>query len=175
MIKILGKFVLTVLLTLIFSLSSFATINSVSDINSKIRKLNKIVNYDYINMITKSELIGDRLQEFNMSTSQYKNEVKLVSKSLKNITNQIKLIEDVKDIPDSEKLIQTSKLYQDAETLLYTVDSKTTQYIFSVRSFMPTITYQRYSKKFLNFYNSLDISDSNLSLMDNNKSNKNVK
>ena len=153
------KILASIFIMLYFALNAFASINSVSDIESKISKLNQLNNYNFINLVNKTDLIGERLQSFDMLSSQYKNEVFLASENLKNIINQINLIKGADNISDSEKTLQISKLYQDTQTILYNIDSKTVQYLYGLRTFMPTITYQKYSVSFSNFYNGLNISD----------------
>ena len=73
-----------------------------------------------------------------------------VSKSVNNST----------DYSNTEKTMQTSKLYQDANTALNDLDIKTMNYLIEIRNYMPTMTYQRYLKKFQEYYNDLGLSGS---------------
>ncbi|HIS88135.1 TPA: hypothetical protein IAA87_01740, partial [Candidatus Avigastranaerophilus faecigallinarum] len=66
------------------------------------------------------------------------------------------------DFSDSDKAIQINKLYQDADAALYNFDSQTLNYLFSLRSIMPSISYQRYTKKFQEFYNGIGLTDNKL-------------
>ncbi|HIS88195.1 TPA: hypothetical protein IAA87_02050, partial [Candidatus Avigastranaerophilus faecigallinarum] len=68
---------------LIFSLFAFvlnasAIVSSEADINRKIVQLKKLSQYDYNSIVNKNELIGYRLNNFNMATAQYKNSANLV-------------------------------------------------------------------------------------------------
>ena len=63
---------------------------------------------------------------------------------------------------ETDRAIQIKKLYQEADTTLYDIDSKTMQYLYSIRPLMPTLTYQKYSKKFKEFYNDLKLTNSKI-------------
>ncbi len=152
---------------LIFSLFAFvlnasAIVSSEADINRKIVQLKKLSQYDYNSIVNKNELIGYRLNNFNMATAQYKNSANLVVDNFNNIIFQINTIKNSSDFSDSDKAIQINKLYQDADAALYNFDSQTLNYLFSLRSIMPSISYQRYTKKFQEFYNGIGLTDNKL-------------
>ena len=160
----LSKFLLLFISFFFFILSANALVNSSSDINAKIIKLNKIAQYDYNSFVNKNELIGYRLSNFNMLTSQYQNSAKQSVDNLNNIVFQIDTIRNSSDFSDSDKELQINKLYQDADTTLYNFDSQTLNYIFSLRNVMPSISYQRFAKKFQEFYNEIQLTDNKLSI-----------
>ena len=147
-----------------FVLNANAVVSSVADINKKIVDLKKISQYDYNSLVNKNELIGYRLDSFNMASAQYKNSANLVVDNFNNIIFQINTIKNSSDFSDSDKQVQINKLYQDADAALYNLDSQTMNYLFSLRTIMPTITYQRYVKKFQEFYNGIGLTDNKLSV-----------
>ncbi len=147
-----------------FCLSANALISSEADILNKINQLQVISDYDYISMVNKNELIGYRLDSFNMASYQYKNSAKQVIDNFKNLLFQMDTIKNSSDFSDSDKDVQIKKLYQEADSALYTLDSQTLNYLFSLRDFMPPITYQRYVKKFQAFYNDFHLTDGQISV-----------
>ncbi len=148
----------------VFCLNANAIISSESDIINKINQLQVISDYDYISMVNKNELIGYRLDSFNMASSQYKNSARQVIDNFKNLLFQMDTIKNSSDFSDSDKDVQIKKLYQEADSALYTLDSQTLNYLFSIRDFMPPITYQRYVKKFQAFYNDFHFTDGQISV-----------
>ncbi len=145
-------------------LTASAVISSESDMMRKINQLKTISQYDYISLVNKNELIGYRLDSFNMASSQYKNSTKLVIDNFNSILFQIDTVRNSSDFSDSDKQIQINKLYQDADSALYNLDSQTINYLFSLRDFMPPITYQRYVKKFQSFYNEFQLTNNEISI-----------
>lgn len=158
----LFKFLLLFIAFFFFILNANALVNSNSDINFKIVQLNKIAQFDYNSMVNKNELIGYRLNNFNMLTAQYQNSAKKAVDNLNNIIFQIDTIRNSSDFSDSDKELQINKLYQDADSILYNFDSDTLNYVFALRNFMPSISYQRYTKKFQAFYNEIQLTDNKL-------------
>lgn len=158
--KKLASIALTAVLMVSFAVNAFAAIESVDEIDSKIDGLTQISNLDFTRFVNKSDLIGDRLQNFNMATAQYQNAAFVTQETLKSIISQIEILNSSSDISTTERTMQINKLYQDADTALYNMDSKTIQYLYSIRSLMPTLTYQKFSKKYKDFYNDLNISNS---------------
>lgn len=134
-----------------------AYIASEYDIQRKVEQLQQLSEFDFLSLINKNELIGYRLDSFNMSCMFYSNSVRVVAENLNNILKQIELVKNSSDYSDTEKNMQISKLYQNADTALFELDSKTMSYLMDIRMGMPTITYDRYVKKFREYYNSLDL------------------
>ena len=144
--------------------SANALVRSESDIQYKIKQIQTLCDQDYFNFINKSELIGYRLSNFEMYTQQYKNSANATIQKLNSILMQISLVRNSADFSDSEKTMQINKLYQDAETILIDLNNTTVNYIFSIRLGMPSISYQRYTKKFIDYYNSFHFTDAQLSM-----------
>ena len=160
--KLLSNIILTIALFMFIALNSFAAITSSIEIDEKIDQLNKIVDLNIYSFINKTDLIGERALDFEVNTTQYKKDTILAIESLKDLLNQIDLIKSSNDISSEEKNIQISRLYQEADKILYNIDSKTIQYIYMLHHSMPTITYQRFSKKFREFYNNLSLTNNKL-------------
>ncbi len=161
--------IFTFLLAVVFSLCTFALtanaqISSINDMIYKKNQLQQIYNTDFLSFINKNEMIGYRLNSFNMDTQFYKNNVKGVIEKIDNSVRQIQLIQNSADISDTEKSMQIGQIYQDIDISLYDLDAKTITFISNCRHSMPTITFQRFSKKFENFYNSFRISTTQVSV-----------
>lgn len=162
-----SKFLKVLFLLLAFffcHLNASAVISSEADMMRKINQLKTLSQYDYLSLVNKNELIGYRLDSFNMASSQYKNSTKLVIDNFNSILFQIDTVRNSSDFSDSDKQIQINKLYQDADSALYNLDSQTINYLFSLRTFMPPITYQRYVKKFQSFYNEFQLTNNEISI-----------
>ncbi len=154
--KILAKLfiVLIATVTLVCN-SAFALIRSEGDINQAVYKLNQIQNQDFVSFINKSELVGNRLGEFKMVSEQYKTSAAAASDTLKGILSQIETVTRSSDIASSDKEMQIRTLYSEANTVLLDMDNKTITYISSLGSIMPSITYERFIKKYTTYYNNL--------------------
>ncbi len=156
------KFLLCCLVFLFSAIYVQAAIISESNIYTKIQSLQKLAGQDYISLINKSEMIGNRLDSFNLASSQYKNTVYLALEKLNNIPSQIDVIKNSSDFSDSDKQIQINSLMQEADSVLYDLDAQTMNYLFSLKYYMPSITYKRYVKKFQEFYNSLNLTGASI-------------
>lgn len=164
--KILKAIMLSISALLIMSVNScYALIFNEDDILVAIDKLTEIANEDFFSMVNKSELIGIRYENFNMLTMQYQSEVAGTANLLRDKLNKINLIMNSSDYSDTEKQMQTNALYQEVNLALNTIDTRTMNYIFSLRDFMPSITYQRYNKKFTEYYNDIDITGNKINMM----------
>ena len=147
----------TLALVVMSSLSAFATITSTSDITATVQKLYKISKFDAYQYVNKADLVGMKRDNFNMATEQYKGEVASIIGKLENINNQISQISRSSEMSENEKQNETEKLYSEADSYLYEVNSKTLDYLYSIKRGMPSISYQRYSVKFKNFYDGLQL------------------
>ncbi len=156
------SFLLTSVLFLALAMNANAALTTESNINTKLSSLNSIAQYNCISLVNKSELIGYRLQNFNFATSQYQNTARLAAEKVNNIINQISIIRESSDFSDSDKEIQVNNMLQEADTALYDLDARTIDYLYSLRTNMPTITYRKYVKKFLEFYNSKNITNAQI-------------
>lgn len=152
-------------LMFMFSLSSVeAAIRSVADVNISANKLYQLSDKDLLGIINKNELIGYRLDSFNMSSMQYQNYTRTMAESVLSVGSRMELIENSSEISDTEKELQMNMLYTEAEGLLSDVNSKTISYLIEIRRVMPSITYQQYVKRFLEYYNGLQITDYDLKI-----------
>lgn len=138
-----------------FASNVYAAIQSEADLKFKIDQLEQLCDYDFSSLVSKNELIGFRLSDYNMNTLLYVNSIMVATSNLKNLERQIELIKNSMEISAVEKDMQINKLYRDAETALYDLDAKTISYLMSVKSSMPTITYNKFLSTFQSFYNSL--------------------
>jgi len=159
--KILNFFFAFIILC-VSALNADARVNSQADLYAKANVLKNIAQYNYSSMIGKTELIGYRMDSFNISASQYQNNAWLAYETINNINSQIDMINNSVEFSDSDKQLQINKLYQEADAALYDLDSKTMNYVYSLRNFMPSISFGRYSKKFLDFYNSQRVTDNQI-------------
>lgn len=147
-----------------FVLSACSAIFSTGEILAKQTKLKTLAAFDYSSFVNKHELVGYRLSSFNMASSQHKNSAMIASDTLSNLVEQINYIENSADYSDSEKQVQIYKLYQEADSVLYDLDSKTINYLFSLRDIMPSLTYDRFVKKFQDYYNSMQLTNAPISV-----------
>ncbi len=136
-----------------------AIVASEADVQQKINTVQALASYDPMSMINKSELIGYRMASYNMFSSQYKSSASLAIEQFRNLLTQIQLIKNSSELSDSEKNLHLTTLYQDADKILYDLDNKTVNYIYSCKTIMPTITFQKFVKSFSTFYNSLYITN----------------
>ncbi|MBQ4078657.1 hypothetical protein IJD15_05700 [bacterium] len=155
--KILSLF--SVLCILFFSAisSAEAVIYSEYDIDVAIQKMNELASQDLLGFINRNELVGYRLDNVNMATMQYQMNVKATADALVNMRNRVDIIRNSADFSDSEKNMQLNQVYQEADASISNTTSKTVMYLNELRRSMPTITYQRYVKKFQEYYNQLNL------------------
>ncbi|MCD7740072.1 MAG: hypothetical protein LUH11_01830 [Candidatus Gastranaerophilales bacterium] len=158
------KILVTCCLFFMMVLNVQAAITSDANIYQKINSLQTLSQYDFISLINKTEMIGNRLDAFNITTSQYKNTIIQTLERLNNIPSQVTAIKSSSDISDSDKQVQINNLYNNADTDLYNLDSQTMNYLYSLRNCMPTITYKKFLNKFLDLYNSQNLTNSVISI-----------
>ena len=142
---------------------SFA-IASNSEMQYAVTQLHQLSSFDFSSFVNKNELIGYRLDMFNMATLQYKRNVDVAKEKIFSGLNKIDIINNSSDYSDTDKEIQIRQIYQEADMALSDVNSETINYLINLRRNMPTLTYQHYVKKFQNYYNSLAIGSSNLKM-----------
>lgn len=142
---------------LVFVTVSNAAILSNADIYRNTTKLKELYDYDFSTLVNKSELVGMRADSFNIQTEQYKNSVYNAQTQLQNKLQRLQVIENSIDYSDSEKDMQKSQVYQEVSVILADLNTYTYNYVYQLEYVMPTITYQRFSKKFLEYYKSLEI------------------
>lgn len=145
-----------------FAQNAFAAIYSDADIYQKINQLNVISNTDFISFINKADVVGYRLANFEMTSSNYKNYIRMTTEQLTTLLKQIQEVRNTTELSDADKNMQISKMYQDATALLFNVDTQTMNYLMSMNRTMPTITYSRFVKNYQDFYNGLNLTDADV-------------
>ena len=151
-------------LILAFPMSVQAFIQSDGEAMEKTGQLQELVDYDFFTLFNKSELIGMKLTDYNVLTAQYKQTAMSTIEIVQSSLGQIALVRNSVDLTDEDKTLQINKAYQDIDTALSSLNWQTVNYIYSLRAIMPTITYQRFVKKFEAYYNSLKLTDSKINI-----------
>lgn len=144
------------LLMLMFSFvsSAEAYIQNEVDLANKIRSLQTLRDADTITMINKAELIGYRLEDFNSARMGYNSAISYAIDQLYQIQNDLAKNE-LSGLDENAKLMQKLALFQRADTVISNLNTQTNMYMETIRYPMPILTYEKYRKKFWNFYNSL--------------------
>ena len=162
--KLLGVISLVCLLMVSVCSEAWAAIYSQSDINNVSRKLMQVSTIDMMSFVNKSDLVGYRYSSFQMQSEQYKRSISATITNLQSISNKINIIKNSIDYSDSEKEMQTRQLYQEADTAVYNVNTLTINYLMDLKQTMPTVTYQKFIKRFQEYYNGLNIDSNNISI-----------
>ena len=155
--KLFSVLFLAIFLVISAFAPALAQIQSESEIYYKQNQLQTILDTDFMSFVHKNELIGYRLDSYNIDVQYYKNVVYGVVEKFKNSITQIQIIRTSQDLSDTDKEIQISKIYQDLDVTLYDLDSKTITFVSNCKRNMPTITFQRFAKSFENFYNAFQL------------------
>ena len=150
------------LLVFALPLTANAAVRSEGDAITKMNKVQTIVDYDFYSFFNKSELIGNNLTNYNISTSQYKQAARSTKELINSSLSQAKMLRDSIDLTTEDRDLKMRKIYQDIDAA--SLDSQTLSYIFAMRNIMPTITYQRFVKRFEAFYNSLGLTENQMTL-----------
>ena len=140
-----------------------AVIFSQADVYVAIERMRDLAGKDMMSMINKSEIIGYRYDNFRIVTMQYQRNIAAAADNLQNIANRINLIENSSDYSDTEKNMQVQKLYQEADATISKVHTATMDYLIGLNQ-LPTITYSKFVRKFQDYYNSLNLIDSDISI-----------
>ena len=135
----------------------FADVSNDRDIQDAVAKLNGIVSMNPYSLFNKSELIGYRRDQFEMSTNHYKSRVAAARDRITNLRYQVKSVKNDINISDEERSTKIDGSMQEINGYLAEVDSLTFSYLNEIRWFMPSLTYQRYYKKFQQYYNYLNV------------------
>lgn len=136
-------------------LSAHAYINGEQDLYNKIQKLQELRAFDVTSLINKGDLIGYRLDDFNRARQTYNSSINYAIDQLNQIRDDIYKFQNMEGLSEQEKTIQIQKLYQDANKVISDLNSATSAFVYLVKNPMPTLTYQRFEKKFWNYYYSL--------------------
>ena len=145
-----------------FAPSASALVYSDADIYQKINQLQIIMQTDYISFINKAEVVGYRLSSFEMQTMNYKNQARMNIENLNNILTQINEIRNSMELSESDKNMQISRLYQQSANLLFGMDNMTMNYLLSLNTILPSITYNRFINRFQEFYNELNLTNADV-------------
>ena len=159
--KIISLFSLLCLLFFVAIGTADAAIKTKADITVVVKKLNSLSKTDMTSFVNKSELIGVRKERFSLYSTQYQRKIVSTVENLQNISNSIDVINKSLEISNTEKKMQLQKLYQEADAALGDVDNITLDFLVG-SEMLPSITQQRFIKKFLAYYNSLNITDQNI-------------
>lgn len=152
------------LLVFALPLAANAAVRSEGEAMTKMNQVQTIIDYDFYSFFNKSELIGNNLVNYNISTSQYKQAARSTKELISSSLSQAKMLRDAIDLTPEDRELKMRKIYQDIDAALYSLDSQTLSYIFAMRNIMPTITYQRFVKRFEAFYNSLGLTENQMTL-----------
>lgn len=160
--KFLG--ILSLIFMLMFSavLDASAVIRNENDINVSVRKLRELSSKDMMQMVHKSELVGFRYDAFVMATTKYQRSAGTAASNLQKISNSIELVKNSTDFSDTEKDMQINKLLQEADSEISKVQTDSMSYLTDLQEQIPTITYQQFVKKFLEYYNGLNLAGSRI-------------
>lgn len=156
-IKLLLVPIIAVMLFFGFSLKAEAYIQNVNDIQMTIQKLDDLRSTNISSFINRGEIIGNRLDDFNMIYNTYISYISAAIAQLDELKNDIYKFENMQGIEEQERFAQISKLYQTANTVVQNVHLQTNSFVYNASKPMPTITYDRFKKKFLSYYASLGI------------------
>ena len=140
-------------------LNSFAlaTVNDINDLTTEMSKIENLNKERFNSFFNNSEVIGTALSNFNIRTSEFKLQNKRTLDALRKIEQNIAEIERSDEFSDSDKTVKITALIQSANEEIDKTGSYATEYLARVRYTLPTLTYQRFEKHFIDYYNSLDI------------------
>ena len=133
-----------------------AYIKDQADLAIKIESLEALRDYDTLTLINKADLIGNRLDDFNSARAAYNSSLNYSIDQLYQIQNEINKIQN-SGLSADEKMMQTQRLYQDANTIITSVNNQASMYMNRISYSMPMLTYDKYRKKFWEFYSSLGL------------------
>ena len=148
---------MTILMLFNSILSAEAYINSQEELHNSILKLYELRNFDSLSLINKNELIGERLANFNEARFTY-------NSALEASLHQLLLYEDeLYELYKSEDAnqqfidIQVQRIYHDANSVVANVNNQAGDFLKNIRHIMPTVTYQKFRKKFYDYYQSVEL------------------
>lgn len=135
----------------------FADITNQNEIDDALAKLDALSAFDPFQFCNKTELIGYRRDQFNMATDQYRANVIATKDMINRNVQELDFLAANTQMTDSQKNAQHNRIYQDINGNLSNLDSATYSYVNGLRWFMPSLTYQNYYKRFIEYYKSLNI------------------
>ena len=143
---------------------AMAQIQSEFDITNKRNQIQTILDTDFMSFVNKNELIGYKLNAYNMESQYYKNYLYTVLEKFNNQLNQINIIRSSQDLSDTDKTMKINEIFQDIDVTLYDVDAKTITYLSNCKRSMPSITYQKFTKTFEKFYNAFQLTNTQVNV-----------
>lgn len=138
-------------------LNAEAYIGSEQDLSITIQKLQKLRSSDISSFMNKGELIGYRLEDFNMVYNAYISSVSHSIEQLVELQGEIEKFKNMAGIEEKERYAQIEKLYQSANTIVSGINTETSNFVYNSSRPMPTMTYDKFKKKFWAYYYSLGI------------------
>ncbi len=135
------------------NLNTQAAVNSMASLDSKIAALEKLSKLDFTTMYSKTQLIGLKRDEFERASGNFKSNAEMTAIQLKGIKNELQNL-DPKN--DADKIIN---LYLNADNSIYDFNNKARAFVVGLEFIMPTLTYQKFTVKFYNYYNSLNLTN----------------
>ncbi len=143
---------------------AMAQIQSEYEITNKRNQIQTILDTDFMSFVNKNELIGYKLNAYNMESQYYKNYLYTVLEKFNNQLNQINIIRSSQDLSDTDKTMKINEIFQDIDVTLYDVDAKTITYLSNCKRSMPSITYQKFTKTFEKFYNAFQLTNTQVNV-----------
>lgn len=162
--KILSLVFIIVLGLFTLVMPAMAQIKSEFDITNKRNQIQTILNTEFMSFVNKNELIGYKLDAYNMESQYYKNYLYTVIEKLNNQLTQINIIRTSQDLSDTDKTMKLNDIFQDVDVTLYDVDAKTITYLSNCKRSMPSITYQKFTKTFEKFYNAFQLTNTQVNV-----------
>lgn len=142
----------------------FADVKNVAELQREITKVEKLKNTNFNSFFNKSEVIGNTLNSFNMRTSEYKMQLERISQTLIKNKEGISAVEKSEEFSDSEKKEKVMQMIEKANYELDQVGIQSVYYIQGVSGYLPSISYNRFQKTFIEYYNRLSINGSKINL-----------
>ena len=144
--------------------SSFASVSTQEEIQAEMDKIMELNNTDFNSFYNKSELVGTNRSSFNLSVSEYKLKNKATIDSLSKIIESIQQIEASPEFTDGEKTSKINDLIQKSNEELNNTGSSAINFLTGLGRFMPTITYSKFKKSFIEYYNDFYINENEIEL-----------
>lgn len=138
--------------------SAQAYISSPEDLHNTILKLYELRNFDSLSFINRSELIGERLANFNEARFAYNSAIESGLHQLLQYEEELNTLTSSGD--DTEQKIidlQKQRIYHDANAVVSNINSQAGIFLQAIRPVMPTISYQKYRKKFYEYYEAVEL------------------
>ena len=154
------QFLVSVFAILLFfgvSLKADAYIANMQDLDYSIQKLQMLRTSNMSEYVKRGEIIGNRLNDFEMIHRTYISSIDSAISRLQKIKEDINNIETMSGISEKDKYAQIEDAFKDANIVIDEVNMRTNDFVVNSSRPMPTITYERFKKKFWAFYYSLGL------------------